>query len=354
MAKTETNLEDQFLLFQRYRGLVDRYREFNLRMKGKLDKLLSDSDQEVCAFFLKEGLALVDKSTKGTFMVMDRQGQLTWAASVGHSSEALNLETQQFYENIRWLISRTFSQEILKIDDMDDLSEIIPILKSSKIDVSFLKSAVAIPIKMGELSGFINLEGAQKHAFDEMDIDILNLFQMSVTWFFELRIAKLENEKLTKMDVLTGGFKRCFFEKMVLESQYGECAYRIWLVELLQLDKINRVYGWQAGDLLLVALSKKIFEWHTEIRMVRYSADQLFVFLSEEIPVDEMHVDQMLYQFYTEGIDTGECQLHAAAISVSNVISLARDEYTKEIGVLKTRLVEKKNGIANGLPVFHD
>lgn len=235
--------------------------------------LKSNDQQSVYDFILEKALEAIEKTSKGSILLLNDKGYLNCISLMGFDESFKNLSIKKeddfLYKTTDGKVDRSviiedvvaFNKCVMTEEAYDAFYEAHP---------KKFQTVLSTPIKVDDtFIGVLNIDGHKRHMFDKEDIFIMDLFasQLEVA----IRNRNLLNEILflSRYDHLTNAYNRKFFDEIVdtLIERCEKFAYVI--IDINDLKKVNDGHGHSEGDQLL-----KIFSniTHNQMKTTDYLA----------------------------------------------------------------------------------
>lgn len=149
------------------------------------------------------------------------------------------------------------------------------------------RSELAVPIRFqGRTLGVLNVESDRVDAFDRDEALLLQALASQMAVALEARRARVELERQSITDSLTGALNRRFLNRF-LETERARAERYERPIGLLMMDlddfkSINDTYGHERGDRILVAFADALRGAVRKIdSVIRYGGDEFLVVLPE-------------------------------------------------------------------------
>ena len=226
-----------------------------------VDKLAEITNCQGCAILIIEGQKLAILSEKG-FLEGFKDVEFT-----------VDMPT------IKYIIE---SKKSVFTNDLpnSEMSQCVP-------DRCAMNSLICVPVVVkGEVKGIIHLDSLEKNAFDEDDLQFIEILAGQVSIAFERAFLYEKVKDISIHDGLTGAFNRRKLDED-LENEIERCKRYKRQLSLLMVDidwfkKYNDFHGHPAGDELLkkiVSLFQKNIR--SVDRVYRYGGEEFVILLPE-------------------------------------------------------------------------
>lgn len=284
---------------------LDELSRINKCKTDTLDTLLElshfiishNNENGIYETILKSAISVVEKATKGSILILNPDTQrYEYQSAVGFNMEYLSkvsfkLEETFLYQNAHGDLSMpmvisnvtTFDTSMLSHETIEWLS------KASGLDI---KEALSTPIIIDDkIYAILNLDSPYEHAFDEVDIQLIQFFSTQIAISIKNKMLVDETIKLSKFDNLTGAYNRNYFEKLF--ENHNELTienlepYVIILCDLNFLKVINDNFGHTAGDMILTEFASIIKQSISETDIFSRVGGDEFVVLLKNISTEK-------------------------------------------------------------------
>jgi diguanylate cyclase (GGDEF)-like protein len=218
------------------------------------------NSEEFYNHLLESAIECIEPATKGSIMLMDDNNKLYFAAAIGYDYEILkhtylDLEQTYLYRESKGMVNKTvkilnpfeYDRNSFNVKNIDD------ILKAGTENVM---TTLSTPIFFeGKLHGMINIESPMVNAYDQYDMDIIEMFAIEAANVLKLYNSLKQIYYMTNYDMLTNIPNRRFITES-LEQIHGKYllnggTYALISIDLNNLKTTNDRYGHLAGDELL-------------------------------------------------------------------------------------------------------
>ncbi len=157
-------------------------------------------------------------------------------------------------------------------------------------DEPAIRSFLSMPLVVqGEMIGVLNLGHATPRTFDEVHQRFVGLFGAILAGVLERALTERELRRQTVCDRLTGVYgRRHFQERLDAEIERARRHYQhfsLLFLDVDDLDSFNTRYGHQAGDRVLIEVSKVLQRWCRASDIVaRYGGEEFVVLMPQTDP----------------------------------------------------------------------
>ncbi len=207
-------------------------------------------------------------------------------------------------ENVEILAERGFTTTLINLRFTTDMSAIKHIIETKEIlftndlekdaflascipEGCSLQSLVCAPILVKEeVKGIIHVDSREKNAFDEDDLELVQLLAEETSLILERSLLYEQVKALTLRDALTGTFNRRKLEED-LESEIARSKRYLRPLSILMIDidwfkHYNDYHGHQKGDEVLRKVASLLVHNMRSIdRVYRYGGEEFVVMLPE-------------------------------------------------------------------------
>ncbi|WP_273128825.1 sensor domain-containing diguanylate cyclase [Bacillus weihaiensis] len=188
-----------------------------------------------------------------------------------------------------------------------------------------VESIIAVPVMRNEeLVGIVILASNKKHAFDQAQLMIMDLLSA----YLGVAVENAKNYEVTKRESehcsLTGLYNYRYLERKLDESFAMLKENKLEELSLILLDvdhfkAINDTYGHQAGNEVLIQLSKRLLSFfHSKGIVARYGGEEFVVILKNTNKDKAFQLAEDLRLF----IANTPFEIHQALQSSSNMLSI--------------------------------
>ena len=247
----------------------------------------------------------------------------------------VGIDSQETSRSISFCAHVTASNEPLMVEDAleDDRFQDNPLVTNSPNIRSYLGMPLTIADEI--TLGTLCVIGTEPRIFKEREIQLLAHLRDVV-----VKIIKFRDDSLT--DPMTGLFNRRMFaimsDKIISANSREHTTFSLILLDVDHFKKINDSYGHDAGDSILIHLSKKLHEvMRREDLLFRLGGDEFAIvlpnceiqhayMLAERLraEVEEnqfVHKDMMIHIT----VSTGVCEYIEDMANISSLLSIADD-----------------------------
>ena len=267
----------------------DRISRLNNMMCGLLQQSVYVKDsEEFYHQLLKGAIECIEQATKGSIMLMGENNKLYFAAAIGYDYEVLKhtyleLEQTYLYRESKGMVNKTIKiQNPFEYDrNSFDVRNVDDILKAGTDNVM---TTLSTPIFFeGKLHGMINIDSPYVNAYDQYDMDIIEMFAIEAANVLKLYNSLEQVYYMTNYDMLTNvPNRRCMSEKLeLLHRKYRLKGgnYTLISIDLNNLKTTNDRYGHLAGDELLKMFAsvflKRVPSDRTDLKELLHLSDSL-------------------------------------------------------------------------------
>lgn len=315
------------------------------------------TSEEICDAACKLSILLIGKSDMGSFVKLS-EGYLTWPTLVGYDALDKKIERLKFEDSLQWVLSKDAPDEILRIDDLNDLPEILPLMfdRSSEVHT---RSMLSAPLHdEGKVFGYINVDSTEVKCFNDYDLMLLRQFIFVVELALERSKLVLKLLDSETRDSQTGLKSLPVAELRIhelLNNDEEKFDIGLVLVDLMGLSTINDRYGWNVGNEAIIATSRQLALMDaTNCEVYRLSADQflLVVTCKNDFKVFCGKLELNLKKFYAEGASISGGRMHIPVIFVYEYVKKDFGSLREILGVLRQKMKIKKDTWRLRMPIF--
>lgn len=224
--------------------------------------LKSDSQQSVYDFILEKALEAIEKTDKGSILLLDGDDKLHCISLIGFDDSFKDLridkEDDFLYRSTGGKVDHSiiiedvvaYNQEVMTAEAFEAFYNKHP---------KRFQTVLSTPIKVDDtFIGVLNIDGHTKGMFDEEDQFIMDLFASQLEVAIRNRNLLDEILYLSRYDHLTNVYNRKHFDDIVDSFIERELKFIYVLIDINDLKKVNDVHGHNEGDQLLKIFSSVI------------------------------------------------------------------------------------------------
>ena len=210
---------------------------------------------------LEKAVNIIDSADKGSIMIANREGKLSFRAVYGYDMAGLSRITLSPEETFIYTHTKGASLKACIIQNPQAFNN----QNMSQNNLNKFEDAKALDIRATicapiivdeELYGLINVDNIfDENAFREEDVRLMEYFANQVG--IAIKNVRLFEKTLylSRYDALTGIYNRHYFEELYANldkrsKRYGE-HFCICIMDLNNLKQINDRFGHNAGDLAI-------------------------------------------------------------------------------------------------------
>lgn len=236
-----------------------RYKRMNcaLNLVIEINNLFlkSNNQQSIYDFILSRAIKAIGKTSKGSILILDDDGNMHCISLCGFSESFKSLVVKKENDFLYRLTNGHCDHSVIIKDVVKFNKEVMDKETFEKFYETYPKrfqTVLSTPIRVDDhFIGVINIDGHEKNLFNDEDIFIMDLFasQLEVA----IRNRKLLDEilYLSRYDDLTGVYNRKFFDDNVQCMIQNEKPFTYIIIDINDLKEVNDVYGHSEGDRLL-------------------------------------------------------------------------------------------------------
>lgn len=350
-------IEDHTVFYQE-RQLIERLALITEQfIKQTSDSYLTTDD--ICDIACKMAIPLIGKSDLGSFLRL-KENYLSWPTLVGYDEGSRKFERIRYEDSLQWILSKDSPEEVLRIDDLSDLPEILPLM-FDKTSQEHIMSLISAPVHFqGTVYGFLNVDSTVKKCFTDFDIMIMNQFIYILELTLEKNTLAMQLNDTKARDTQTGLRSAGAAEiklRDILAEKEKLMNVGLILVDLMGLSVINDRYGWNVGNEAIVSVSQQLenYDYSNDESMVfRLSADQFLILVMNPTQM-EGHLASLsrgLRQFYAEGSSVTRGKLHIPVVLVSDTFDSQWNSLREMLTHLRGKITKEKDQWRHRMPIF--
>lgn len=276
-------------VFYNFRTTNERYVKTNqsLRLAIEINNLfLKTNDQQtVYNFILEKALEAVNKSNKGSILLLNQSDELEVISLMGFDDGFKNLKIKKENDFLYVLTEGKMDRSVI-VDDVvrynektmtkDQYTEFYD--KYPKI----FQTTLSAPIRVDDVFiGVINMDTHVKGAFTNEDLFIMDLFASQLEVAIRNRNLLDEILYLSRYDHLTGVYNRKYFDEVLETLINKESLFVYTIIDINNLKKVNDLFGHIEGDRLLKIFCEIVGEnIRTSDYFARLGGDEFAIILS--------------------------------------------------------------------------
>lgn len=247
------NIFESSKLSNRRLRRINRALELSIEINNLF--LKSDSQQSVYDFILEKALEAIEKTAKGSILLLDGDDQLRCVSLVGFDDSFMDLrinkEDDFLYKSTNGKVDHSiiiedvvaFNREVMTDEEFDTFYKKYP---------KMFQTVLSTPIKVDDtFIGVLNIDGHVRGMFDEEDQFIMDLFASQLEVAIRNRNLLDEILYLSRYDHLTNVYNRKHFDEIVDNFIERQSKFIYVLIDINDLKKVNDVHGHNEGDQLL-------------------------------------------------------------------------------------------------------
>ncbi len=239
---------------------------------------------------LKVAIKSIKDAEKGSLIKIDEDHGVRFVAVEGYDYNVakrieFSLETTFLYIKTNGKLDRT-----VRIDNSEEFNikyNDEKLAKQFQRLGSFQAIATLVtPIIVDNKAiGMLNLDSTKKDAFVKSDFKKIEIFASKAADIIEYFEKSKEFEKLSKYDKMTGAFNKDYFNELHIDIHNSKdvLSYVLGIIDFNNLKEINKKFGYDVGDMLLIELVENIKKFlPKEASLARYSGDQFILIFPNE------------------------------------------------------------------------
>ncbi|MBN2852536.1 MAG: GGDEF domain-containing protein [Clostridia bacterium] len=258
---------------------------------------------------LESALSAIDNGEKGCILLMDKNTNLlNFVAAKGYDFEILKHTYLKEEQTFLYIESKGNIKETVIINDPFgyDRNNIDGenVQKLLEVDTENVQSTLSAPIFYDDkLYGMINIDSSKKHAFNNEDIEIIDLFSLEITKVLKLFSSLEKVNYYSNYDSMTGLHNRNSFNELLKENHKNaidhHLPYSLISIDLNNLKKANDSFGHACGDALLVEFARGFtINLPKTATLARYGGDEFLLLLPDSsVEKSEEIIQKTIAQF---------------------------------------------------------
>lgn len=320
------------------RAQVFEYEKINHTLQLAIEinqlALIATDTNELYEMVLKKAIEAVEKSDKGSILLVNDKDELEFKALVGFDHSffdfTIPIEEAFLFKLTNGAMDKSvivenvvdFNQKHMSEDEFNRFYENYP---------KDYFSTITAPIRNGEsFLGVINLDSNDLTGFTEDDLHIMDLFASQLDVIIENRNLIINNKYLSRYDKLTNALNRSYFDEVIDKRLEKEDFFSFVVMDIDNLKKVNDQYGHQQGDSYLKCFSSAV---HQNIRVTdvfaRIGGDEfvliLYYMLGDEVEAVIQRINSQL-----------EIESHLRKLPMKASFSYGITEYPNEANSYET------------------
>lgn len=271
--------------FNVYSGIKEVYSKYHMnKILYDLLKVLATVEEtdDIYDLILQAATEAIPKAKYGSIM-MSNLGKMTFKASVGFDFTYLELIEFDIQDTALYVMTDGEMNRPIIVDDIMTIDgrimdeRVIDLF--NKAGVEKVKATMSVPIVISNsVVGCISLDSDLQGAFNEHDIEALDLFALEVSKFVRLHQILDLNRTMSRYDEMTGIYNRGYCRKQIKELMSKESPFVLVSADLNNLKTVNDLHGHDVGDLLIKNFVKQVKLFlPDEVIFARYGGDEFIL-----------------------------------------------------------------------------
>lgn len=313
--------------------------------------------ESICETACKMSVMLIGKSDMGSFVRL-KDGYLSFPTLVGYDDLNRKTDKLRFEDSLQWLLSKDAPHEALRIDDLNDLPEILPLM-FDRSETAKTRSMISTPVHLeGQILGYLNVDSTIPKCFDDYDLSLLKQFAMTVEHALERNALLTRIQESETRDKQMGLRTLPLAELRVydlMNKNPQRPALGLVLIDLMGLSIINDRYGWNMGNEAIIATGKQLALMdNDDCEVYRLSADQFLLISVDQLAYDKVcrSMDYTLKRFYTEGVALSKGRVHIPVIYVTDYMVGELNSLREILSLLRQKMRAEKDTWRLKMPIF--
>lgn len=205
---------------------------------------------ELFDLILDNTLKSIKKGSVGSILVLDKNKDLIMVAQKGYSRIDAEKFRIKLEDSFTWVETNGKIDKTVIVNDINSLDYVKILDTTEGLNI---QSTISSPILIEEkLYGFVNVDSPYNHAFDEIDLEIMEYMRNQIQIAFTNHKFYEESIYLSRYDKLTNTYNRGYFEnivdKCISKGNIYDERFLLAVFDLDDLKFINDKYGHLAGD----------------------------------------------------------------------------------------------------------